>query len=216
MRLRLPHVLFLMALVLLSGVVSARLWEARVGGAIVPGVVLVDEPTLGESDVGRLLRRWPDAVVERVPVGAAVLAPFGPAERELRARRGDTTALFTVDPSIPQRGWDFVHDRAMLGGDSPERAMSAAADFLGTLRSVRPFVVAVALGPAGVPDVGAAIEPLVAAADALPGFRRTSVVVLGALRAHEQGWTRTVVRIDRGRWGGQRRAALADLRLGGE
>lgn len=225
MKLRLSHVLVLMALVLAAGVLSVGHLEADVGASTVPGVVVVEAPGLDAALADRLQQRLPGAGREWVTAPEGPLQPFGADLAARRAAEGAATlrvvAAPPADPGAARSGWRVLIDTSTGGveagdgagpGDAAQRAARVAADFIGQQQGVRAFLVALEPGP---PEADAAAEleellaPLVAAADALPRLRRTAIVLLGARDG--AGQRRLVLRWDRGRWGPRARPALADL-----
>ncbi len=224
MTLRLPHVLVLMFLVLAAGVVSVKVLETQIGGATVPGIVLIDAPFLSGGDVDDLIRRWPGAVEELIPAGEGALAPFEPAIVGRMAARGDATALFCLDEAVSRQAQragagDQPVWKAVLGEDVPaaldaDRArliVDWAAEYLRAQQQVQGFLLGVVFHTRLDPPLEPVVASLVQAADALPSFRRTSIVVLGDRLAGTREPVRRSVRIDRGEWRRRARPKLADL-----
>jgi len=217
-KLRLSHVLVLMALVLGAGVLSVGHLESDVGASTVPGVVVLEVPGLDVAVADALQARLPGGTREWVRAGEGPLQPFGAELAGRRAGEGAATLLISApalpDPAAARSGWRVVIDTPAQPEEAPaaQRAVHVAADFVGQQAGVRAFLVALDPGPLA-PDTSAAIAellaPLLAAADALPRIRRTAVVLLGARDG--AGQRRLVLRWDRGRWGQRARPALHDL-----
>lgn len=231
---RLPSILFLMALVLGAGVLGVLQLESRVGATTVPGVIVLDVPGLDPTTAQDLTRRYEapretarrgsrplgGARMEWVAVDAEVLSPFGLAATRARAERGEATVLF--DPVGQSEtdwhvGWSVVLGPDIRTGAAGRmaravevaRAAEQVAEFVREQTGTRPFRVGLVLGDTPAADIDDLLAPIVAAADALPSFRRTSILVLG--KRMPMSPRRLCVRIDRGRWDGRARPALGDL-----
>jgi hypothetical protein len=218
-KLRLSHILVLMALVLAAGVLSVGHLEADVGASTVPGVVVVEVPGLDLALADRLQQRLPGASREWVPAGEGPLQPFGTELAARRAAEGAAALLVGAsplpDPATTREGWRVLIDTssgAAGEGSAAQRAARVNADFVRQQDGVRAFLAALDPGPPG-PDATATLaellEPLIAAADALPRIRRTAIVLLG--ERDGAGQRRLVLRWDRGRWGLRARPLLDDL-----
>lgn len=225
---RLPSILFLMALVLGAGVLGVLQLESRVGATTVPGVIVLDVPGLDPTTAQDLTRRYeaPRAAARRgsrpiggarmewVAVDAEVLSPFGLAATRARAERGEATVLFDPvgqDETDWHAGWSVVlgSDTRTGAAGGVARAAEQVAEFVREQTGTRPFRVGLVLGDTPAADIDDLLAPIVAAADALPSFRRTSILVLG--KRMPMSPRRLCVRIDRGRWDGRARPALGDL-----
>jgi hypothetical protein len=218
-KLRLSHVLVLMALVLAAGVLSVGHLESDVGASTVPGVVVVEAPGLDATLADLLQQRLPGAGREWVAAPEGPLQPFGADLAARRVAEGAATlrvvAAPPADPDAARRGWSVLIDtssgEAGAGGAAPTAAR-VTADFMARQQGVRSFLVALEPGPPGADaaaELAELLAPLVTAADALPRLRRTAIVLLGARDG--AGQRRLVLRWDRGRWGPRARPALADL-----
>ena len=212
MKLRLTHVLVLMALILAAGVLSARHLAAD-AGATVPGLVVVDASQLPEAgDLDRQVVRFPDSRLELVRSETGPLSPFGDAFAAHRGQEGASTVLISaaeLDASLAHRSWHVAIAQPPRPAEAPmaERVASAAADFVRAQTGLRAFVVTLQPGPAA--DLPALIAQLDESISSLPRTRRTSLVVLGS-REPVTGF-RQALRIDRGPWGQRARPELADL-----
>lgn len=194
MALRLTHVLLLMVLVLAAGVLSVQGLERD---HAVQGTLVIAAPGLTALDAQALQQERSDARWALVPAGDGPLAPFDEALVADRIGRGAVTSLFiqppqpALPPSDERAAW-----RVLIAPQAGDVLASAAA-FVAAQSGTRPFLAGLILPPsaenAQLPEL---LAPLLAAAETLPSFRRTSVVLLGA-RNPESG-TRVVVRLDRG------------------
>jgi len=225
---RLPQILAVLALVLLAGVLSVRHVERSMGGATVPGLVLVDASWIGSAESEALRKRWPQLTSEWLAEGgpgltpAGALAPFGPDLIDALARRGDRTILLTLDPGLGRDGaeqartdggeprWQAVLDQFPDVAARPALSTMSEvlADFIRRQSGTRAFVAAVLTGDQRSRNAAQMFEPIVTALDTLPSFRRSSLVVLGARDADGR---RLAVRLDRGPWKDRARPGLADL-----
>lgn len=217
MGIRLPHVLGLMLLVLLAGVVSVEFLETRWGGAAVPGLVLVDAPSLSAADLDALAQAWaPRGTVRRESLFSPRETPLGPFDAGFvrgAVRRGDVCALFSLDPSLRREDaagsgpWPVFLDTfpAVGGATSAATMLAAAAGFVRAQTTTRAFLAGLVLDPADAtgPDLTALLDALAVQ----PAYRRSSLVLLGAVRHGE----RQVLRLDVGPWGRRARPGLADL-----
>jgi len=218
MALRLPHVLILMALILAAGVLSVRHLESDVGASSVPGVVVLEVPALDASMASGLLLRLPGASPQWVGVEEGPWHPFDVRLAAQRASQGSATVLISAAP-LPadeaRDGWRVRIEDPPSPAALPaeQRAVLAAAEYVRQQTGLRAFLVAVDPGALSAATLAAdlpeLLAPLLAAADALPRTRRTSIVLLGARESG--GERRFVLRLDRGAWGPRARPALADL-----
>ncbi len=211
MRFRLPHILALMGLMLLAGVLSVRQLESRVGATTVPGIVIVDCPGLGVSAADAVLLRIPGVGMQWVTADGQLLSPFdGSRVQRLRAR-GFACALVRSESAAPPESTDAARrDWGVLLEDlSASDAGAALAAFVREQHGVRPFAVALDLAGAPVSELLTILEPLVAAAESLPSFRRTAIVVLGVREPDSA--RRLALRINSGTWANHDRPALLDL-----
>jgi len=206
---RLPSILVAMALLLLSGVVSVRVLETRMGGATVPGLIVIDAPGLAQLDLTAIQGEHRSAVLESVAGGPAPLAPFGSALMTRLRERGDRTALYTLVDSHLGALVEGPWTRRVTPSSAPA-AVTESAALITELRSTRAFCVALALPEAGELDAAWMARVLVDAAETLPSFRRSSVVILGGRRRDAPG-QRWSLRVDLGRWVGQAEPLLEDL-----
>ena len=204
MALRLPHVLVLMALLLAAGVLSVGTLpeEARVQGTLalaVPGLTVELAQQL-QSERADL--RW--AVL---PTGDGVLAPFDEEHVQAHVERGAAVALFVQppQPEPPPESWRQAW-RVLLAPEQGDVLASLEA-FVRAQAGARPFLAGLVLPPdAPLREI---VERLAAAADGLPAFRRTSLVLLGERQAGRPG--RVVLRLDRGAASRAAPATLTDL-----
>jgi len=220
--LRLPHVLVLCALILASGVVSVRIWHAGVGGALEPGLVVVDDPLLTAPEAAALAERLGGRVAW-VATDGRLLDPFDGELVAARTRRGELTTLFALDPATPRAGWSVLLDRTrdpvpLLRGERLlDHVVEEARRAVRAQRSLSAFVIGLTLGRSReLPgnrrrDPADVLAPLVEDLRALPEFRRTSLVVLGPPEPDERGWRRRAVRVDVGPWPDVDRPAVTDL-----
>jgi len=210
---KLPMILFLMALVLGAGVVSVQQLESRAGATTVPGVIVLDLPSLGMLAAQDLAQYHEGSRMSWIAAGTEALSPFGLEPTRRRAERGEATVLF--DPAGAggvdwRQGWSVVLDeypeRDAVG--RAERAVARAVDFIRAQVGTRRFRVGLVM-PA---DDQIAIDDLLVkieqAADELPTFRRTAIIVLGERLDSSR---RVFVRIDRGRWDQRALPLLGDL-----
>jgi hypothetical protein len=211
---KLPTILILMALVLAAGVVGVQQLESRVGATTVPGVIVLDLPALDLAAAQDLTRSQRAARMEWVVIGSDPMSPFGIESTRRRTERGEATVLF--DPARQggagrHDGWGVVID-SYAPTDAPGRAARAgerAAEFVRAQSGTRPFLVGLVLGEEFGSDLKDLLPELVAAADSLPSFRRTTIIVLGERMPLSP--KRLSVRIDLGRWDARARPAFADL-----
>lgn len=209
---RLPSIFLLLALVLLAGVVSVRVLESRMGGATVPGLVLVEVPGLSHDDLEQLRSRHAGAVLEAIVAPAAPLAPFDVARLTRLRDRGDRTALYTLASGEDgvQAPDLWTKRRTTFPAPELESLVGEAAAFLAAQASTRAFCLALVLPAAGAGDGAALLQSLVTAAAELPSFRRSSIVLLGSPRADALG-QRWSLRLDLGRWPRGPEPSLRDL-----
>jgi hypothetical protein len=164
--------------------------------------------------VGELAR----ARIQWVAAGEGRLQPFATDFAERRAAQGAATLLVDAagddDPAL-RRGWRVIiaAPEEPAAPDPAARAVQVAADYMRRQSGVRAFFIALDPRLPEGTDAGsrlpALIEPLLAAAQALPRTRRTSVVLLGALEP--EGRRRVALRFDVGSWSHHVRPGLADL-----
>jgi len=206
-------ILFLMALVLGAGVVSVQQLESRVGATTVPGVIVLDLPSLAMTSAQDLARAHTGSLMAWISAGSEALAPFGLEPTLRRAERGEATVLFDADGAGEtdwRAGWSVVLDEYPEQGavGRAERAVARAADFVRAQDGTRPFRVGLALGADARIPIDDLLVQIEKAADALPSFRRTAIVVLGERMDSSR---RVFVRIDRGHWGTRAQPLLGDL-----
>ncbi|MHC4844540.1 MAG: hypothetical protein ACYTCU_00110 [Planctomycetota bacterium] len=215
---KLPMILFLMALVLGAGVLSVQQLESRVGATTVPGVIVLDLPSLAMTDAQDLARAHQGSTMAWITAGEQPLSPFDLAPTRRRTERGEATVVF--DPagagadgegtSAWRQGWSVVltefPERDPVG--RAERAVARAADFVAAQDGTRPFRLGLALGAEPRIPIDDLLVQIEKAADGLPSFRRTAIVVLGE---RLDATRRLFVRIDRGRWDHRALPLLADL-----
>lgn len=200
---RLTSVLTLLALVLGAGFAATVYFEGRHGGgAIVPSVIVVDAPRIDAEAADTLERRF-DGIL-RVP-GGGPPALFGPFDDEVVGRlaeRGHQAVGFALDPAaagaMRDGAWASVASSfpRVASRSLSREAVGRLTDFVRTRDTTRPFVAGIALGEHGQGNLGQLLEPVVAALDGLPWFRRSSLVIVGAVGADDR---RLVLRLDRGR-----------------
>lgn len=209
---RLPAILVSMLLLLLSGVVSVRVLETTLGGATVPGLVLLDAAGLDHAGLLRIQERHPGSALESVPADDAPLAPFGSPLILRLATRGDALALYSLVPLDvePLSGSPWIKRRTNFPRPEPNALVDEAAGFLASQHGTQAYFLALVLASetaiAGIDPV----RTLVHAAETLPSFRRTSLVVLGARRRDQPG-QRWALRVDVGRWPREPDPGLKDL-----
>jgi len=107
-------------------------------------------------------------------------------------------AQLFVQPPQPARPPDEWRKtwRVLIAPEAGDVLASLAA-FVRAQSGTRPFLAGLVLPPsADAAELPALLEPLLAAAETLPSFRRTSIVLLGE-RQSDSG-VRVVVRLDRG------------------
>jgi hypothetical protein len=205
--LRLSHVLVLMALVLAAGVLSVRRIE---GESVVQGTLVIAAPGLTPAVAQRLQRERGDLGWTLLPVGDGPLAPF---DTELVAEsvgRGTVVSLFLQPPLAEPATRDLRGAWRVLIAPEAGDVLASLAAFVRAQVGTRPFLAGLLLPPSSdAPALAATLEPLLAAADALPTFRRTSIVLLGD-RPSGPG-RRVVARLDRGRGALAAPVTLADL-----
>ena len=205
--LRLIHVLVLMALVLAAGVLSVQGLEP---GNAVQGTLLVVVPGLTPVEAAALQRGRGDLRWAALPAGDGTFAPFDETQIAGRAARGAAVALFAQPPRAGALadGWRAVW-RVLIAPESGD-VLPSVARFVRAQDGTRPFVAALILpapqAAAALPEV---LAPLLAAADSLPSFRRTSIVLLGERDPASGG--RVVARVERGRGALADPVTLADL-----
>ncbi len=235
MQFRLWHILLLMALILLAGMLSIQQLEAHVGRTTVPGLVILDVPGLDASAAEAAVRRWPGALLQWAPADEEPLAPFGPDQVRALRSRGHASALLQPRRSASAADGGAPGGPAAIEAPSPgatpgdsdpdeslhrawgvlirdvdvEQASATVADFVRGCDGVRPFVVGLQLQEPTVGELLAVVARQVDAAESLPGFRRTTVLVLGGREPQSQ--RRLVVRVDRGNIGRFPPPGLKDL-----
>ncbi|HZL99226.1 MAG TPA: hypothetical protein VFD43_03150 [Planctomycetota bacterium] len=195
MALRLSHVLVLMALVLAAGVLSVQGLEP---GNAVQGTLLIVVPGLTPLVAAELQRVRGDVRWATLPAGDGVFAPFDEARVDERAAHGSVVALFVqpprdgLSPEDRRGAW-----RVLVAPESGDVLPSVDA-FVRAQTGTRPFLAGLVLPASpGAAALPALLEPLLRAAESLPSFRRTSIVLLGE-RAAGSG-SRAVARVERGR-----------------
>ena len=204
--LRLSHVLVLMALVLAAGVLSVRRIE---GESHVQGTLVVAAPGLTSDAAQRLQQARADLRWTLLASGDGPLAPFDDAVVARSLAEGGAVSLFVQPPrDEPVDGLRSVW-RVIVAPESGD-ALASLAAFVRAQVGTRPFLAALLLPPS--PDaaaLAASLEPLLAAADTLPTFRRTSIVLLGDRPAGDG--RRVVARLDRGHGAPAAPVTLTDL-----
>ena len=207
MALRLSHVLVLMALVLAAGVLSVQRIE---GESVVQGTLVIAAPGLTTDVAQRLQRERGELGWTLLSAGDGPFAPFDEGLVEGSIERGAVAALF-VQPPLDEPAPAELRDgwRVLIAPEAGDVQASLAA-FVRAQVGTRPFLAGL-LMPASTdaPALASTLEPLIAAADALPSFRRTSIVLLGD-RPSGAGH-RVVARLDRGRGALAAPVTLADL-----
>jgi hypothetical protein len=213
MRLRLTHVLILMALILAAGVVSVSGLESHVGASSVPGAIIVDVPTLPSGALQEFGRGRGGPAWFTVRASGEPCAPFDRAFARRASRGGTSTLLLSSRPlegvDELRSAWSVVIAPAeRLPAQAPAAAESMAS-FVAEQRGTRPFLAGLFLGDIAPEDLGPLLDPLLEAAASLPSYRRTSLVLLGAPIPDSD--RRVAQRFDVGRWQGHLRPTLGDL-----
>jgi len=202
--LRLPHVLVLMALLLAAGVLSVRTLpeEARVQGTLA-----ISAPGLTLELAQRLQRERDGLRWALLPAGDGTLAPFDEERVHDLAERGTAVALFVQppQPEPPPESWRQAW-RVLLAPEEGDVLASLEA-FVRAQSGARPFLAGLVL-PSDAP-LTEIVERLASAADGLPAFRRTSLVLLGERPLGQAG--RVTLRLDRGGASRTSPATLNDL-----
>lgn len=226
---RLPQILIAMAAVLILGLASVWFMEARMGGATVPGLVLIEAPfadlgalnaALGGVTMAVESAATPaEPLEERAHTGACPGpgVPFGPFEGAALERlrgRGDTMVLYipggdgdAADLPGASPVWQSVLASERPEDDGPADRASA---LLSTRQQLTGFCIGLVLEEEVDQLAAEVVQPLLDAMDGLPEFRRSSLVVLGATIPGDPP-RRAYLRIDRGPWKGQKATDLSDL-----
>jgi len=205
--LRLSHVLVLMALVLAAGVLSVRQIE---GESVVQGTLVIAAPGLTPEVAQRLQRDRGDLGWTLLPAGDGPLAPFDTELVAESVARGTVVSLFVQPPCSDPATLDLRGAWRVLIAPEAGDVLTSLADFVRAQVGTRPFLAGLLLPSSlDAPALAATLEPLLAAADTLPTFRRTSIVLLGD-RPSGPG-RRVVARLDRGRGALAAPVTLADL-----
>jgi hypothetical protein len=226
---RLPQILIAMLVVLVLGLVSVWFLEGRMGGATVPGLVLIEAPHAGMEALRSAL-----AAAESVPAGktdedasdravlgnsqagAGLFEPFGQPVLARLHKRGDTMVLYvprneveTINQGVDRPAWSSV-----LASRRPAdtRAAERVSGMLSSRQDLTGFCIGLVLEPAE--DVADVVVHLLSAMNRLPEYRRASLVLLGARQDTDPG-RRAFLRIDRGPWKGDAAEDLTDLLEGG-
>jgi|GEM_PF-2203969 len=228
---RLPQILIAMAAVLILGLCSVWFMEARMGGATVPGLVLIEAPFADLDALNEALEAARSAAathsaaapgdvqLSRAHTGACAgpgvpFAPFAGAVLERLRGRGDTMVLYVpvgdgeaADPGTASPVWQSV-----LASQRPEDEGPAdrAQALLSTRQQLTGFCIGLVLEAQGGQLATEVVPPLLDAMADLPEFRRSSLVVLGATIPGDPP-RRAYLRIDRGPWKGQSTTDLSDL-----
>lgn len=214
---RLPQILTAMAAVLILGLCSVWFMEARMGGATVPGLVLIEAPFADLEALNGVLEAigQPDRAHTGECAGPPLpFAPFGGAVLERLRGRGDTLVLYVpvgdgeaADPRAASPAWQSV-----LASQRPEDEGPAdrARALLSTRQQLTGFCIGLVLEDHGDQLATEVVPPLLDAMGGLPEFRRSSLVVLGAAIPGDPP-RRAYLRMDRGPWKGQSAPDLADL-----
>lgn len=211
---RLPQILLAMAALLLLGVASVWYFETRMGGATVPGLVLVDVPGADRALLDELAAPWPGARVEAVPAGQGLFAPFDDDLLAQLGRRGDSLVAYVEDGAgdlealrAPTGPWT-----ATLPALRPEdeQVVERCSAYVTQQTSTRAFGVGLALASLPADPAASLVEPLRRALAGLPEFRRSALVLLGARDAADPS-RRLCLRLDLGPWLKRARPELADL-----
>jgi hypothetical protein len=202
--LRLPHVLALMALLLAAGVLSVGTLPEGIG---VQGTLAISAPGLTLELAQQLQRERADLHWALLPAGDGALAPFDEELVHELVERGTAVALFVQppQPELPPESWRQTW-RVLIAPEEGDVLASLEA-FLRAQSGTRPFLAGLIL-PADAP-LPELVERLTSAADGLPAFRRTSLVLLGERPSGRAG--RVVLRLDRGGASHAAPATLTDL-----
>lgn len=222
---RLPQILIAMLAVLASGLFSLWFLESRMGGATVPGLVLIEAPHAGMEVLRTALaaaesvpeNKTDEEASERVvlgksPAGADLFEPFDQPILDRLHNRGDTMVLYvptsevgTIDQGVDPSAWSSILASRHPGDTSAARRVSG---MLSSQQDLTGFCIGLVLEPAeNVTDV---VVHLLSAMNRLPEFRRASLVLLGARQDTDPG-RRAFLRIDRGPWKGDAAEDLTDL-----
>ncbi len=202
---KLPTVLLLVAGVLAAGFAATLYLEERDGGgAIVPSVVVVDAPLVDDEGVRALRERFDRLRRVSTPVGSdGLFGPFDDGVVSALSQRGHRIVGFALDPrhgaTLRNGAWDAVVDEYPRISSRPasREAVVQAASFISSQNTTRPFVVGLALADHGQGNLGQLLEPVVAALDGLPWYRRSSLVIVAGARATDG--VRPILRLDCGR-----------------
>lgn len=226
MRFRLPAIMSILAAILLAGLLGIRYLEKRMGGAAVPGLIIVDAPWLGEDGARSLMSLMPGSRVEWVSCGDEPLSPFETNFFRRVVQRGDETLLLTLSESLTRERaqdeegaslWPVVWDAfpAVKGETEVGQAGLALARHIRSQTGTQAFLVALVLGSdpeRNIVTMDDIAGPVLEACSTLPWFRRSSTVFLGARRPEEGGGVeRVALRVDQGRWGDRAAEDLRDL-----
>jgi len=217
--------LILLAGVLSIQQLEAHVGRTTVPGIVIVDVPDLD-PSAAEAVVrrwpGALLQWAPADEAPLAPFGPAALGTLrsrGYASALLRPREaapvggGDapdaepgaavgasaiTPAMAAVIPSGRDDPDEALHQAwgVLLSDQDTRQAATSLADFVRTCDGVRPFIIGLQLESPTVAELVSAVALQVDAAESLPAFRRTTVLVLGAREPQSQ--RRVVVRVDRG------------------
>lgn len=224
MQFRLLAIMSILAAILLAGLLGIRHLEKRMGGAAVPGLIIVDAPWLGEDGARSLMSFWPGSRVEWVSCGDEALSPFETNFFRRVVQRGDDTLLLTLSENFTreimqdEEGaslWPVVWGAfpAVKGETQAGQAGLALARHLRSRTGTRAFLVALVLGPErNIETMDIFADPILEACSTLPWFRRSSTIFLGVRRPKGGGGAeRLALRVDQGRWGDRAADGLLDL-----
>ncbi|MFT7462674.1 MAG: hypothetical protein ACI9EF_001016 [Pseudohongiellaceae bacterium] len=229
---RLPQILMAMVAVLALGLFSVWFMEGRMGGATVPGLVLIEAPFADLEALEALgLALEPSAAVTDGSGGSALIGqckggsdafePFGKPILERLRGRGDTLMLYVPvgdgDPaahSAASPAWQSILASKRPEDDGPG---DRAAGLVASRQQLTGFCIGLVLAEGDGSSTALATDVVPHLLDAmaeLPEFRKSSLVVLGAA-VDGDSTRRHFLRVDRGPWKGGRATGLTDLLEGG-
>lgn len=209
---RLPQILIAMVTVLVLGLCSVWFMELRMGGATVPGLVLIEAPFAAAETLAAALS-GEGAMLGRCDTAGEPFEPFGQAVLERLRDRGDTLVLYVpggegdpVDHAAASPAWSSILPAMRPEDDGPAER---AASLLAASQQISGFCIGLVL-EADAELATDVVPQLLDAMGELPEFRRVSLVVLGAAVADDPS-RRHFLRIDRGPWKGRNAGDLEDL-----
>jgi len=222
---RMPQILIAMAAVLILGLCSVWFMEARMGGATVPGLVLIEAPFADLEALNGLVETLESselagagsehgALTGECAGAAEPFSPFSQAALDRLRGRGDTLVLYVpvgegeaADPRAASSAWQSVLASQRIEDKGPADRAQA---LLSTRQQLTSFCIGLVLEEQGDELAAEVVPALLEAMGGLPEFRRSSLVVLGAAVPGDPP-RRAFLRIDRGPWKGQNSGDLSDL-----